>query len=251
MQRTAYAFLFLTLCLVPCGCRDDSRVLPDQSLMGQLKKKVLVARDNPTQVMSETEYVYGPDQRLLKTESYFFRDNQRVMSEYTEYSYDNEGRQVRSAQHVRSALGNFTIYAQTVFEYADGLLVRETVSYPAQVAVTTYEYAEGRLAKKSFLDGKNTVLYYTVYEYDGEGKLTGETNLTDPGITTNFVRYTYRNGLRQERQTFRGDAAGPNPELWSTIRYSYDVQQRLVFETTEYIHPLSSTIFPNVRYEYY
>jgi hypothetical protein len=53
MQRSA--FLFLILGLASCGCREDSRVLPDLSMTGQLKKKVLVARDNPSQVFSETE----------------------------------------------------------------------------------------------------------------------------------------------------------------------------------------------------
>jgi hypothetical protein len=72
MQRAAYAFLFLLLCLMPGGCREDSPVLPAHSLAGQLKKKVLVARDNPNLIIGETEYAYGPDQKLQKAESYFF-----------------------------------------------------------------------------------------------------------------------------------------------------------------------------------
>jgi YD repeat-containing protein len=173
------------------------------------------------------------------------------MSEYTEYGYDNEGRQVRSTQYLRNASDQFSMYAETVFEYTAGLLARETVSYPAQVAVTTYEYAGGRLAKKSFLDGNDKLLHYTVYQYDGAGNLTGEANFTDSGSPARFVRYTYRNGLREVQQTFSGDPAGPTPTLWSTIRYGYDAQKRLVSEETEYINPLSSAIFPMVKYEYY
>ncbi len=173
------------------------------------------------------------------------------MGEYTKYGYDNEGRQVRSVQYVRNASNTFVLYAETVFEYANGLLVRETVSYPAQVAVTIYKYAEGRLVKKSFLDGKNTPLHDPVYAYEGEGKLMGETNLIDLGITTSFVRYTYRNCLRQERQMLSGDRARSNPPLWSTIRYAYDAQNRPVSEKKEYISPLSSAGFPTGKYEYY
>jgi YD repeat-containing protein len=227
-------------------------VPPDQSVAGQLKKKVLTARDNPSQLFGETEYRYGPDRNLLKAEVYHFRDNQRVMGEYTEYSYDNAGRQAGSDNYVRHASGDFRLFAQTVFEYADGLLVRETITYPAQVVtVITYEYAEGRLVKKSFLDGNNALHYYLAFEYDGAGKLTGETNFLPSGTPTQFVRYTYRNGLRQEKNTFSGDPARPERELWSTIRYGYDGQNRLAFEKTEYISPLSSSIFPTVRYEYY
>ncbi|MBD0254162.1 MAG: hypothetical protein ICV83_00470 [Cytophagales bacterium] len=251
MPRTAYAFLFLLLCLVPGGCREDSRVLPDRSAAGQLKKKVLTARDNASQVFGETEYRYGPDQRLLRAEDFHFRDNQRVMREYTAYAYDNAGQPVRNANYVRHASGDFRLFAETVFEYAGGLPVRETTTYPAQVAVTTFEYAEGRLVKKSFWDGNNTLLYYVVLAYDGSGKLAGETNFLPSDTPTQFVRYAYRNGLRQEKQTFNGDPAGPKPELWSTIRYAYDGQNRLASETTEYINPLSSAIFPTVRYEYY
>jgi hypothetical protein len=105
--------------------------------------------------------------------------------------------------------------------------------------------------KKSSLDGKNKLLHYTVYEYDGLGKLTTKTNFIDSGRPSNFVHYTYRNGLRQLRQMFGGDPAGPSPELFSTIRYAYDAQKRLVFETTEYISPYSSSLSPSVKYEYY
>jgi hypothetical protein len=251
MQRAAYACLFLLLYLVPGGCREDSRVLPDRSVAGQLKKKVLTARDNPSQVFGETEYRYGSGPRLLRTELYYYRDNQRQLGEYTEYSYDNAGQQTRSAQYMRNASGDFQLYAETVFEYADGLLVRETTTYPAQVSVTTYEYAAGNLVKKSFLDRKNELLYYVVFEYDGAGKLTGETNFIPSGTPTHFVRYAYRNGLQQEKKAFSGDPAGPKPDLWLAIRYAYDNQNRLTLETTEYISPFSSAIYPTVRYEYY
>jgi|GEM_PF-3157853 len=253
MQRPSCAFLFLLLCLLAApGCREDRPVLPDLSVPGLLKKKVLLAREDPARVLGETEYQYGPDRRLLKEESYYFRDNQRVLGEYTGYRYDNEGRQVGSTRHIQHASGNFMVYAETVFAYAGGLLVRETVSYPALVAVTTYEYAADRLVKKSFLDGSNELLHYTVYAYDGAGNLAGETNFAAPGTPTYFVQYTYQNGLRQVRQMFRGDPGGSAaPELWSTIRYGYDAQKRLVTEKTEYINLLSSAVFPTIRYEYY
>jgi hypothetical protein len=253
MQRAAHAFLLLILCLAHGGCHpdEDQPVPPDAAATARLKKKIFVAKDNPSRVLGETEYGYGPDQRLLKSETYSYQDQRRVMHEYTEYTYDTGSQPVRSANYVRHSSGDFRLLTETVFEYAGGLPVRETTTTSAQIAAITYEYAEGRLVKKSFLDGKNKLLHYTVYAYDGAGTLTGETNHTDAGIITYFVQYTYRNGLRQQRQMFSGDPAGPNPPLWSTIRYAYDARNRLVFEKTEYINPLSSAIFPSVRYEYY
>jgi hypothetical protein len=253
MQRAPYAFLLLILCLAN-GCRpdEDQPVLPDASVTAALKKKVLVANDNPSQVFNETEYRYGPDQRLFKTETYSFGDNQRVMREYTEYAYDTEGRQVRSANYVLHSSGDFQLFSETVFAYADGLLVRETATYPAQVSsAIAYEYAEERLVKKSFVDDKNTAFRYLIFEYDGAGKLTGETNFNHLDKPTEFARYAYRNGLRVEKQTFINGLTGSKPELWSTIRYAYDAKNRLVFEKTEYISPLSSAIFPSIKYEYY
>jgi hypothetical protein len=251
MPRAAYVCLFLLLSLVSGACREDSPVLPDRAVKGQLKKKVLLDLDNPSQVLSETEYQYGPGPRLLKAENFYFQDNQRILADYTQHVYDTEGQPVRSDNYVRDASGAFKLYTQTVFEYADGLPVRETITYPAQIAVTTYEYTEGRLVKTSFFDGTNKLLYYLVFGYDGAGKLTGETTFTDAGAPTRFVRYAYQNGLRVEKRTFIGDPAAPKPELWSFVRYAYDGQNRLASEKTEYINPLSSAIFPPVRYEYY
>ncbi len=255
MPRAPYAFLLLILCLAGGGCRpdEDQPVPPDASVTAPLKKKVLVANNNPSQVLGETEYAYGPDQRLLKTETYAYPDNRRVLREYTEYTYDTGDQPVRSANYVRHSSGDFLLFFETVFEYAGGLLVRETTNhYQAQNnGVTTYEYAGGRLVKKSFVDDNNTPLRYLVFEYDRAGKLTVETNFNHSNIPTEFARYVYRNGLREEKQIFINGLIGPKPELWSTIRYTYDIQNRLVFEKTEYTNPLSSSVSPSVRYEYY
>ncbi len=51
-------------------------------MQGQLKKKVFVASAHPSQVLYETEYEYGLDQKLMKTATYSFRKEKRIAGKH-------------------------------------------------------------------------------------------------------------------------------------------------------------------------
>lgn len=253
MRHFAYPTLFVLL-LALGGCRENREVqpdLPDLSVQGQLKKKLYVATDDPSRVLYATEYEYGPDQKLLKTATYSFRDDQPVLQEYTEYAYDDLGLPDSSIQYTLTASGTFLPFLQSDFEYRQGVLVRETVASAAHTSYYTYEYAADRLVRKSYFEGSNTLLRHTDFQYDDLGKLIRETTVDAAGKPYAYAQLTYRNGLLFQREEFSGDPESGKADLWRRIRFSHNSQKRLAFEKTDYVSPLSSAIHPSVRYEYY
>lgn len=252
MRLLIYAVLLLALLGTASGCREDRPAAPDLSAPGQLKKKFLVANDDPSQVFEETEYQYGPDGKLTKTEVFYFFSGTIKLVEYTLYTYDGAGRPDRHTTyrvHPTEA-DQFPLYSETFFEYTGDLLTQETVKSQSGQYVYTYEYDGGRLVEKSTLSGSNP-FRSTEYTYDAAGQLTRETTYDNANGLVGYVEYAYRDGLPRERKRFAYDPVRQVPNLWTAVQYSYDAQNRVSLEATTYVNPLSSATFPSVRYEYY
>jgi hypothetical protein len=254
MRQPLFAVLLLALLGTVSGCREDRPAAPgpDLSEPAQIKKKFLVANDDPSRVFQETAYQYGPDGKLTKTEVFSYFNGQSKLSEYTEYTYDSTG---RPARHTTYRLNNLpgpglSLYSETIFEYKGDLLTRETVQSQFEQYEYTYEYAGDRLVKKSTVAGSSW-LPYTEYAYDAAGQLTRETTYDDANGLVGYVEYAYQNGLRREQKSFKHDPVRQAPNLWTTVQYAYDARNRVTLEATTYVNPLSSATFPSVRYEYY
>jgi hypothetical protein len=139
-------------------------------------------------VLYETEYFYGPDDKLIRTTSYSFSGGQSRKQEYSENQYDQEGNLATSTLYALQAAGTFGVQATTTYTWQSGLLRREQTSHVGGPGSTiSYDYQDGRLTEKTGSGMNGQKENSVVYLYDDPGKLIRETHLSAAGKKVSYA----------------------------------------------------------------
>ncbi len=181
---------------------------------------------------------------LIRTETY----SDGSLQDTVDYVRDDEGRELSR----RRTLADGTVAETYAYEYADGVLMKETYAHDDYRRESTYTYdergnvlsvysdttdwdneetntydEEGRLLEHVFYNGAD--LFSTSYVYDAEGRVLREAYDSPDDFYT--IEYTYDGEGNPLTEDFTGSAYTYRTE------YAYDRAERRQTRNTVYTYP--------------
>ena len=148
----------------------------DYDAAGRLIRETLEQTGTDGTITYVTEYTYTDDGKLVREDRYL---GDREVLDYTIlYTYDESGRKVAYQMDTASDIHEKIRY---VYD-ADGNLIREeNIMTDGSIGhFVSREYENGRLIRENQYRDPDTLLWFYVYEYDSDGRLSRRYYNDDP-----------------------------------------------------------------------
>jgi hypothetical protein len=235
--------LFLTsfLLLIFGSCHKEDDILPANAKLRQVLVFNNLTETTPVDTVEEYEYINGQISKVI------------LQYAYNTYEYNTSGQLIKVTNYnanLNSPTGYIILKIYTYQYSDDGKKTKETIGYPMinSSEYNLFSYTDGRLSKVENYGNSNTLVNYTVYEYDGSGQLIKEVNYAQNDMPYRWTINTFSNGLMVKTEIY----ADENHEnKVRELKRTFDANKNLkILET--YQGPYSSAVGNFVyRYVYF
>lgn len=230
----------ILLVLLAFGCiscapqKEKGEISAQKDNVSEIKSEKPAIREIKT-IKKNGEYLvskYDPDGRIL-SDIYYDADSNET--ERTDYTYDEN---INFCLKVATGSGRGS-YQKIVYDSAGNKVEEYDGECEADAVLNNkYEYTDGKLSREIFYAHKETPFWIQEYEYDENDLLKRKEQKSEDGYIYHSWDYTYNDAGKMTHMT---------EEFYEhRIEYSYDPEERLVFEEEYYNDDLGYT----QKYEY-
>lgn len=171
-------------------------------------------------------------------------------TEYNIYQYDQEGRLILTSNFTANKnvpTGFINLQTQVYIYSKEGKMEKSITYYPviSQSEYDVYKYKNNMLDRKEHYGTSGALESYTTYTYDKVGKLILERYYAANNQLTNYIQYSFTDGLNTRSVTFSSTG-----EAIRKVINTYDSNYNLIRSESKELVSYSSRTDFTAQYEY-